>query len=141
MQSQTPKHIWDHSPSNIGENKHLNQYLYYNWGFCMLKCTFNVKQKAIRYSKLEKSICILPYTKTCRMCFFYTPSKVCRSCIFLIFSAFHNYWWLLTLLLVKKCFFRISHCLVMCKRLSKMQNRLPDVVFSHYLQKFSLNTC
>ena len=25
------------------------------------------------------------------------PRHVCRSCIFLIFSAFHHYWWLLTL--------------------------------------------
>ena len=73
-----------------------------------------------------------------KTCFFYPPSEVCRSCIFLIFSAFHNYWWLLTLLLVKKSFFRISPCLVMCKRLLKMQNRLPDVVFSHCLRKFSL---
>ena len=39
----------------------------------------------------------------------------------------------------KKGFFRISPCLVMCKSVLKMQNRLPDVVFSHCLQKFSLD--
>ena len=71
-------------------------------------------------------------------CFFYTPREVCRSCIFLIFSAFHHYWWPLTLLLVKKRFFRISHCLVMCKRDFKMQNRQLYVVFSQCLKKFSL---
>ena len=81
---------------------------------------------------------LLLLVETVEICFLYQPSEACRSCIFLIFSAFHNYWWLLTLLLVKKGFFRISPCLVMCKRLLKMQNRLPHVVFSHCLQKFSL---
>ena len=71
--------------------------------------------------------------------FFYPPRDVCRSCIFPIFSAFHHYWWPLTLLLVKKRFFRISPSLVMCKRNFKMQLRLRYVLFPHSIQKFSLD--
>ena len=39
---------------------------------------------------------------------------------------------------LKKAIFRIAFCLAMCKRLLKRQNRLPDVVFFHCLQNFSL---
>ena len=80
--------------------------------------------------------------------FFYTPSEVCRSCIFPILSAFYHYWWPLNLLFVKKRCFRISPCLVMCKRDFNMQNRqlyLQNrqryVVFSRYLQKISHYKC
>ena len=70
-------------------------------------------------------------------CFFYTPSEVCRSCIFPIFLAFDHCWWQLTLLLVKNRFFRISPCLAMCKMNFKMQNRQWYGVFSQCLRKFS----
>ena len=45
-------------------------------------------------------------------------------------------WWPLILLLVKKRFFRISPCLVMCKRHFKMQKRQQYVGFPQCLQKF-----
>ena len=50
-------------------------------------------------------------------CDWYTPSEVCRSCVFLIFSAFHHYWWPThwPYFWWINVFFRISPCLVVCK--------------------------
>ena len=45
--------------------------------------------------KINKTILIV--SSDCITCLIYQPSEVCRCCIFLIFSAFRNYWWLLTL--------------------------------------------
>ena len=74
-----------------------------------------VVQKSIICStmiKLCQHMTQFVYYTTYQYLFFSTPSEVCRSCIF-------HYWWPLTLVLLKKRFFRISPCLVCVKCISK----------------------